>query len=81
MGVLEKCGLWGTKPEVLKGRAKRPGAGRRKEDRGEALGAELPRARRPERANGGGRDSLLQPGGGGGYCQAPEKLLLSPAHL
>lgn len=47
------CG--GTKPGVLKGQGKRPGAGRRKEARGEAWGAELLRARRPKRANRGGR--------------------------
>lgn len=53
---MEKCRLWGATPEVLlKGQEKRPGAGKRKEARGEALGAELLRARRPKRATRGGR--------------------------
>lgn len=62
MGGLEKCRPSGTKPEVLKGQAKRPGAGRRKEARGEARCAELPRARRPKRANRGGRDQSTADG-------------------
>lgn len=51
----EKRRLWGATPKILlKGKGKRPGAGKRKEARGEALGAELLRARRPGRANRGG---------------------------
>lgn len=64
-----------------KGSSEKTGAGMRKEARGEARGAELPRARRPERANRGGRDRQQQLGGGEGNCQGPEKPLPSPTHL
>lgn len=58
-GIREVWGLGempagGTNAEVQKGQAKRPGEGRRKETRGEARSAELPRARRRERHTAAG---------------------------
>nr|XP_054102305.1 uncharacterized protein LOC128929829 [Callithrix jacchus] len=73
--------LRGTKLKVLKRQAKRPGARRRKEARGEARGAELPRAPRPRRANRGGRDRPTAAGRWQGQLQIPGKAAPEPTHL
>lgn len=58
--ITEKCGglremlSVGDEAGGSKGSSEKAGAGMRKEARGEARGAELPRARRPERANAEG---------------------------
>lgn len=78
---LEKCRLWGTKPQVLKGQAQRPGAGRRKQDRGEAQVRSCPRRGAPRGRTAEGGTGQRRPGGGGRAGQAPEKPLPSPTHL
>ena len=78
---LEKCRLWGTKPQVLKGQAQRPGVGRRKQDRGEAQVRSCPRRGAPRGRTAEGGTGQRRPGGGGRAGQAPEKPLPSATHL
>jgi hypothetical protein len=81
MRGLEEGWLWGAQPKVLKGQAKRPGAGKRKEARGEAQGAEQPRVRRPGRASRGGRERPTAAGRWRGQLPNPGKAAPEPTHL